>query len=494
LTHPFPLSGNSLAEAANTSPALKASPETRWRVAFQTLGCRLNQYETDSLASAFTQAGYTVVGPHQQADVFIVNRCTVTDNAERKSRYSLRHAQSTLTGAGVEHKGLVVLTGCGAKPGDELPDSDGRTIVVDNDHKSSIVSIVDAQLRGESFLPPTAGRFAYLPAADGFHTRATLKIQDGCDNFCSFCIIPFVRGRAQSRPLPAIIDEAKKLLDTGYRELVLTGVNMSRWVHGGKNFTDVLEGVLALEGTFRVRATSLEPECLDQRFAELFYNPKLCPQLHLCLQSGSDRILLAMRRQYTLDDYRSVANRLRAVDPLFNLTTDLITGFPGETEADFAKSLSAMEEFGFGHVHVFPFSVRSGTRAQNMPEQVGAKIAQERSLVAQDKAAIIKRKYLEKLLGRSETVLVEGKFQRESRSSDSGTPDPEAPDYRLIARGHGQHYVPVSFALPQTTSMAEAKTWRNRLVTVQVQSVVSKKEAELFGKTTSSVLSTDYLP
>lgn len=376
---------------------------TRRRVAFETLGCKLNQYETDALASGFLSLGWEVAagGP---VDAWVVNTCTVTNNADKKSRHAVEHQ---LKGT---RPPVVVVTGCFAESAREsLEGRDGITFVVPNARKNQIPALVDAHVRGEVAAPnlPPADPFGYPVHQKVFHTRASLKIQDGCDNFCSFCIIPSVRGRAVSRPLDEVLAAAQGLLADGRKELVLTGVNMGRWSQGTLKFTDLVAALLALPGDFRLRITSLEPEGLGEAFADLLLHPKMAPHLHLCLQSGSPRMLLDMRREYNLDQYRNLLALLRTRRPDLNVTTDLIVGFPGETEEDFQRSLDEITGADFGFVHVFPYSRRQDTRAERMEGQVPEAVKAGRSRIAQSLVRGRRTAKMESLVGSRRTVLVE---------------------------------------------------------------------------------------
>lgn len=374
------------------------------RVAFETLGCKLNQYETDALAAGFLSLGWEVVAEGAQADVWVVNTCTVTNKADKKSRSAVNHQLKT------SRPPVVVVTGCFAESAREsLEGQDGITFVVPNARKNQIPALVDAHVRGEVSAPglPPPDPFGYPVHQKVFHTRASLKIQDGCDNFCSFCIIPSVRGRAVSRPLEEVLTAAVGLVAAGRKELVLTGVNMGRWTQGTLRFVDLVKALLTLPGDFRVRITSLEPEGLGEAFADLFLHPKMAPHLHLCLQSGSPRILLAMRREYNLDQFRSLVELLRTRRPDLNLTTDLIVGFPGETEEDFQRSLQEVVDLDFGFVHVFPYSKRQDTRAERMEGQIPETVKAERSRMVQNLVRERRMAKMESMVGQRRTVLVE---------------------------------------------------------------------------------------
>ncbi|MFW5826514.1 MAG: tRNA (N(6)-L-threonylcarbamoyladenosine(37)-C(2))-methylthiotransferase MtaB [Alkalispirochaeta sp.] len=398
-------------------------------VAFETLGCKLNQYETDAIATELRERGFTVVDGTDGADAYVINSCTVTNKADRKSRNTLNRAVRSAGSTGV-----VVLTGCFVDSHKEDLVDTAATYVVDNTHKNTIPEVLDAHFRGEvvdpNDLDPNV--FGFSPPQRIFHTRTNLKIQDGCDNFCTFCIIPFVRGRARSRPAEAVLHEAQQAIGNGARELVLTGVNMSRYHADGTDFVELVHGILALDGDFRLRISSLEPDQLDQRFVDLFRHPKMCPHLHLCLQSGSDRILLAMRRMYTVGQYLDVVERLREVDPDFTITTDVIVGFPGEGEAEFTESLSVADRADVAHVHMFPYSVRSGTRAERMPHHVSTEEKRARGTRVQEAAEERKRRIRERFVGRRQRVLVE-----QIHTSPDGP----------LATGLSEYYHPVSIMI-----------------------------------------------
>ncbi len=421
-------------------------------VAFGTLGCRLNAAETEALATDFARGGWRIGSWDEPADAWVVNTCTVTGQADRKSRNLLSQA--------VRRGGVVVATGCFVERGRRGLEERGVTYVVDNRRKARIFDLVEAHFRGE--MPAVdaleADPFGYSDPGGVTRTRAAVKIQDGCDNFCSFCIIPFVRGRAVSRPAGEVVEEVRRLAGSGARELVITGVNMGRYGRDGVDLAALLERVLQVPGDFRVRLSSLEPEPLDDRFAALFEHPRMCPHLHLCLQSGSDRILEAMRRTYRAADYVAVAERLRRRAPLLNLTTDIIVGFPGESQEDFEASCRIAREIGFGHIHTFKYSRREGTRAARMDGQVDERVKGERSEVVRRISADSKRLYRRRLVGRVEQVLVE----------KAGA----------AAHGYGEHYVPVAFDLPGAE--------RNRIYAVTITGLGPGDDPVLEGTARSS--------
>jgi len=393
------------------------------RVAFKTLGCRLNQYETDALVTDFDQAGYQLVGIDESPDVVIINTCTVTNQSDQKSRTVISQASRKNTDA------VVVVTGCMANNFKEkLESQDNITFVVENNRKSSVLSLVEAHFSGEILHPDQLPQdvFRYEPVQKSLHTRSAVKIQDGCDNFCTFCIIPMVRGRAVSRPVEDVLESVRKTLENGFKEIVITGVNIGRYEDGEARFEDLLAKILEIPVDFRVRISSLEPDGFGDRFVELFSHPKLMPHLHLCLQSGSEKTLLRMRRMYDVEQFRKTINQFRSVYPEFNFTTDIIVGFPGETDEEFQQTIEAVKEFNFSHVHTFKYSVRKGTRAERLENHIPEKIKNERSLQIRELSEENKAHYLTSFIGQTQEVLVEKIAQG-------------------IANGYGQHYVPVRF-------------------------------------------------
>jgi threonylcarbamoyladenosine tRNA methylthiotransferase MtaB len=392
------------------------------KVSFKTLGCRLNQFETDALVTGFHNAGYQVVDFGDDADVTVINTCTVTNQSDHKSRHTIRNA------AARNSKALVVVTGCMADHYKEKLESQEQiTYVVDNDHKNSIVELVDSHFRGELIHPDKlpGNRFGFDTVQKSLHTRTSVKIQDGCDNFCTFCIIPTVRGRAVSRPVNDVLDNVRRVVDNGFKEVVITGVNIGRYDFEGATFEHVVEKILDLPGDFRVRISSLEPDGFGDRFHELFSHPKLAPHLHLCLQSGSEQVLLKMRRMYTARQFMETIERFRNAIPRFNFTTDVIVGFPGESDEDFQQTVDFVRQAKFSHVHTFRYSRRTGTRADRMKEQVPGKVMAARSEVMRRLSEELRLEYMQSMLGRKQRVLI------------------EKVDSKMVGTGYGEHYLPV---------------------------------------------------
>jgi len=395
------------------------------RVSFKTLGCRLNQFETDALVSEFDRKGYEIVDFKSKSDITVINTCTVTGQSDHKSRNLIQQAIKANPGT------TVVVTGCMAEQYKEgLEKIKGVSLVINNKNKSGISDTVEHFINKTADNRPKVNQFTYQPVQKSLHTRAAIKIQDGCDNMCTFCIIPQVRGRAISRPANEIIKNIKQTIANGFKEIVITGVNIGRYYHNGVRFINLIQQVLEIPGDFRVRVSSLEPDGFDSDFIKLFENPKLTPHLHLCLQSGSDQILLKMRRMYDLDIFVNFTTKLLKKYPDFNLTTDIIVGFPQETDAHFKDSLNIVKQIGFSHVHTFKYSIRKGTVAERMQNQVDEKIKTTRSEELRNLVEQNKHKYYESFIGKSEKVLVE------KHLGDNWY------------FGYGEHYIPITFKSP----------------------------------------------
>jgi threonylcarbamoyladenosine tRNA methylthiotransferase MtaB len=318
---------------------------------------------------------------------------------------------------------------------EKLEANEQITYVVDNERKSQIVSLVDAHFKGEVVHPEsvTGDVFGFAAVDQSLHTRTSIKVQDGCDNFCTYCIVPSVRGRAVSRPLDQILDNVKRVVDNGFREIVLTGVNIGRYLYEDYNIEKAIEKIADLPGDFRVRISSLEPDGFGPDFHKLFEHPKMAPHLHLCLQSGSDPILLKMRRMYTAASFMDIIHTFRKHQPDFNFTTDVIVGFPGETERDFMETVMLSREARFSHIHTFRYSRRKGTRADRLEEQLDEKIKADRSEVIRNISNENRILYMESMIGKTQRVLIE-------KISKKG-----------VAHGYGEHYLPIDFKVENST-------------------------------------------
>ncbi len=423
------------------------------KVAFKTLGCRLNQSESDSLITDFFKADYEIVDFSDEADVYVINTCTVTNQSDHKSKNYINQA--------CRRRGspIVVVTGCMVNSqGEYLEKRNDITYIIENKIKSSVFHMVDNHFKGKPLIAGNikADLFNFSPAEKGYHTRGFIKINDGCNNLCSYCIVPAVRGKAVSRPAEDIIENIRQLIISGYKEVVLTGVNISCYSHDGANFDDLIEKVLEIPGDFRVRISSVEPEGFGDKFVTLFANPKLCPHLHICLQSGSDEILSKMRRVYNTADFLNIVEKLKNRCPSINLTTDIIVGFPGETNEDFMKTCNIIKNIGFSHIHTFKYSVRKGTDAGDLPEQIPEEIKNERSEIIRRLSDKNKLAYRRSLINNTQRVLIE-----------RITPDG-------LASGYGECYVPVKFK--------NTGNIRNTFVTVMITGMDTEKSMILNGK------------
>jgi threonylcarbamoyladenosine tRNA methylthiotransferase MtaB len=400
------------------------------KVSFKTLGCRLNQYETDALVTRFHQAGYQVVDFTTPADITVINTCTVTNQSDQKSRNTINHA------ARKNPEGLLVVTGCMANNyKEQLEANEKITYVVDNERKSHIVSLVDAHFKGEVVHPESYSGdvFGFETVDQSLHTRTSIKVQDGCDNFCTYCIVPSVRGRAVSRPLVGILENIRRVVDNGFKEIVITGVNIGRYDFEQYNLERAIEKMLELPGDFRIRISSTEPDGFGPDFHKVFQHPKMAPHLHLCIQSGSDPILKKMRRMYTTRSFMDIVETFRKEMPDFNFTTDVIVGFPGEEEEDFAATARVVEEARFSHIHTFRYSRRKGTRANRMGDQIEERIKSERSEVIRQISEENRLDYMSSIIGKTERVLIE-------KVNSKG-----------MAQGYGEHYLPIHFSTPVRT-------------------------------------------
>ncbi len=377
-------------------------------VAFHTLGCKVNQYDSQAMLELFQQAGYETRAFTEQADVYVVNTCTVTGTGDKKSLNAVRRALKQNPAA------EVVIAGCLAQRDGEKLLSTGARLVIGNARRREVVTLLEEAVeKGQRVAAVTdILRVPYEPlqiSRHEGHTRAVLKIQEGCDRYCTYCIIPSVRGGIRSRKPEEIRAEAERLAKAGFSELVLTGIHLTSYGRDLENKA-LLDAVRACDvpGVLRIRLGSLEPVIVTEAFAEaLKQESKVCPQFHLALQSGSDPVLRRMRRRYTTEEFRRSAALLRQAFPHCALTTDVITGFPGETEAEFEETLSFCREIGFARMHVFPYSARQGTPAAQMPQQVPRALREERArrLIALGKELALA--YRQEMLGREAEVLAE---------------------------------------------------------------------------------------
>ncbi|MBQ6381756.1 MAG: tRNA (N(6)-L-threonylcarbamoyladenosine(37)-C(2))-methylthiotransferase MtaB [Clostridia bacterium] len=381
------------------------------KAAFYTLGCKVNQYETQLMAEALEQAGYEVVDCAENADVYIVNSCTVTAASNQKTRQSLRAFKRKHPAS------IMVLAGCmsQAYPEEAAQLEEADIIIGNTEHKQLAALIeafckknrrsvtVEAHARDEAFESGIIHSF-------GTKTRAEVKIEDGCNRYCAYCAIPYARGFVRSKPLADIRQEITALAAAGYKEAVLVGINLSAYDAGGKDIADAVQIAAAVPGIERVRLGSLEPDHITEDIiARLAAEEAFCPQFHISLQSGCDKTLKAMNRHYTAAEYRALCEKLRAAFPDCSITTDIMVGFPGESEADFEESYRFAESIGFEKMHVFPYSVRAGTKAATMPEQVpkALKTARAKKMLALEKE--MRLAHFRRQIGTTQQVLFETK-------------------------------------------------------------------------------------
>ena len=380
-------------------------------VAFHTLGCKVNQYDTQAMLELFRAAGYAVVPFEQEADVYVVNTCTVTGTGDKKSMQLTRRLRR------MHPASEIILCGCLAQRKGELLLETGARLILGTQRRHEVVTLLEKAVRENVQICAVDALTAETPFEEltitdqEEHTRATLKIQEGCNNHCTYCIIPSVRGPIRSRALEDVRREAKRLADAGYCELVLTGIHLSSYgrdLHVGTTLLDAIRAVQETDGVVRIRLGSLEPTIATREFADaLAQMDKVCPQFHLALQSGSDTVLARMARRYNARMYLDAAENLRAAFPMAAFTTDVLTGFPGETQAEYEETRAFIEKIGYARIHVFPYSQREGTKAAVMPGQLTreAKETRARELIALGET--VAAKYRAQWLGRETTVLLE---------------------------------------------------------------------------------------
>ncbi len=391
--------------------------------ALHNLGCKVNSYETEAMQQLLEEAGYEIVSFHEKADVYIINTCSVTNIADRKSRQMLHRAKKQ------NPEAVVVAAGCYVQSAaEELKADLAVDVIIGNNKKQDLVPILE-----EYFKDRTDGshvieinetheyeRLSIHKIAD--HTRAFLKVQDGCNQFCSYCIIPYTRGRVRSRRPEEVVAEVRELAAAGYQEVVLTGIHLSSYgvdfkEEENENLLSLIRQVHEVEGIRRIRLGSLEPRIITDDFAKALASmPKFCPHFHLSLQSGCDETLKRMNRHYTTEEYAAGCDILRRYFDNPAITTDVIVGFPGETEEEFEATKAFLERIGFYEMHIFKYSRRAGTRADRMPEQVPEQIKNVRSEALLLLEKQMSKAYRESFLGKKKTVLLEEKTEIEGRA------------------------------------------------------------------------------
>ena len=405
------------------------------KVALHNLGCKVNSYETEAMQEMLEKAGYEIVPFREGADIYIINTCTVTNIADRKSRQMLHRARKMNPDAVVVAAGCYVQTQAGKEAQDPCID-----IVLGNNKKKDIVTVLKEYEREKAGMLEDVEDISrakeYEPlnlTRTGDHTRAYIKVQDGCNQFCAYCIIPYARGRVRSRSLEDVAAEVHSLAENGYREVVLTGIHLSSYgidFDGERHLLDLIRTVHGVEGIMRIRLGSLEPGIITEEFAEeLASMPKMCPHFHLSLQSGCDATLKRMNRRYTSAEYYEKCCILRKYFDNPALTTDVIVGFPGETEEEFRESLEFVDRVNFYETHIFKYSRRAGTKAADMDGQVSEQIKTRRSARMIAMGEQKRRAYEEGFIGKEVEVLVE---------------EPAEIDGKVMQVGHTKEYIKIA--------------------------------------------------
>ena len=381
------------------------------KVAFYTLGCKVNQYETESIKNQLIKKGYEEVNFEDKADIYIVNSCTVTSVADRKTRNMLRRAKK------INPNGAVIVTGCYAQTNSkELLEMEDIDYVIGNTDKSGIVNFIEdienrtmEKLKNHNiFLDSEYTEYEFATLRE--MSRAYVKIQDGCNNFCSYCKIPFARGKSRSRHKDNILKEITKLSQEGFKEIILIGINLGAYgedLENGGNFEDLLRDILKIDGIERVRIGSVYPDKISDEFIEMFSNPKLMPHFHISLQSCDDSVLKRMKRKYGSSLIEERLTKLRKAVPNMEYTADVIVGFPGETQEMFENSYKLIDKIGFSGLHIFQYSDRENTLASTFEDKIDPKVKKERADELEKLKEIMAERERKKYLDKELKVLVE---------------------------------------------------------------------------------------
>ncbi len=429
-------------------------------VAFLTLGCKVNSYETEAMQKLFEDADYEVVDFDSKADVYVVNTCTVTNIADRKSRQMLHRARK------MNEAATVIAVGCYVQAAkDVLEQDDSIDIVIGNNKKNEIIDILNDYNQGNNIedevvidLSKEAKYEPLMIESVTEKVRAYIKIQDGCNQFCSYCIIPYARGRVRSRDEASIMEEVKNLVKKGYKEIVLTGIHLTSY---GMDLDEKKESKLlalivklsTIEGLERIRLGSLEPRIITEEFAKtLADNKKFCPHFHLSLQSGANETLKRMNRKYSAEEYYEKCELLRKYFDNPAITTDVIVGFPGETEEEFIESEQFLEKVAFAQMHIFKYSKRKGTRAYSMPNQVPEEIKANRSNILIHLNEKMMEAYHNSFIGKNERILIEETVEIDGKQ------------YQI---GHNERYV--KLAVKAENAMV------NQIITAKVLKSLTKE-------------------
>lgn len=439
--------------------------QTQRKAAFLTLGCKVNQYETDAMEELLELAGYQIVDFKEKADIYIINTCSVTNMADRKSRQMIHRAKK------MNPEAVVAAAGCYVQAsGKKLMEQGIADILIGNNKKKEIVPILEeyfSERRSVSEVIDISAEHQYeelnIHRVAG-HTRAYVKIQDGCNQFCTYCIIPYARGRSRSKKPEAVIREITALARAGYKEIVLTGIHLSSYGRdlGTTNLLDIIRKANEIPGIERIRLGSLEPGIITRDFIEgLLSCRKVCPHFHLSLQSGCDATLKRMNRRYTTSEYEKAAELLRRYYDNPALTTDVIAGFVGETEEEFEQTRSYLEKLRLFEMHIFKYSVRKGTRAERMSGHLSEEVKTRRSSVLLEMAGRLKREYEENCIGSIQNVLLEEEI---------------VVDGLRYIQGYTERYVRIAVKFDEKDTILR----QNTIVVVKVEGFLDKNL--LFGK------------
>jgi threonylcarbamoyladenosine tRNA methylthiotransferase MtaB len=424
-------------------------------VAACTLGCKTNQYETDGMMEILKKMGASVVNFEDTADVYLINTCSVTNMADKKSRQMIHRARKN------NPEALVIACGCYVQAEKEkLSQDKDIDIIISNNRKKDIGHVIAEYFNsGETACFTDISREKEFEELDVnkpvYHTRAYVKIQDGCNQFCTYCIIPYVRGRIRSRSMDSVIDEISRLAEAGVKEVVLTGIHISSYgrdMDGDTGLADLVENISKIEGIERIRLGSLEPGIITEEFAHRIKAvDKLCPHFHLSLQSGCDSVLKRMNRKYTCGEYMEKCELLRKVYKNPAITTDVIVGFPGETEEEFECTRKYLEDINLYEMHIFKYSQRKGTPAATMPNQVDPSVKNSRSDVLLAISEHNKHAYQDLFVGTTVKVLVEELVEKNGEE---------------YMRGHTERYMDVHIS---TEGITDPQSFKNRIVEVMYE-------------------------
>lgn len=371
-----------------------------------TLGCKVNSYESNFMKEALVKNGFSFCNLNEKCDILILNTCTVTDTSDKKSLKEVRRLKRENPNA------ILVVCGCSVQNDKTKYDDLGINILMGNINKSNIVSIIEKYLDDKTPVEYVAKTrdlpFENMEVDISDHTRAYIKIEDGCDNFCSYCIIPFVRGKKRSKDFSLVLREVQHLANNGYKEIVLTGIDTGGYESNGKDLTDLICEMSKINGIERIRQSSIEITQINDKFIEeLKNNKKICDHIHIPLQSGSDSILKLMNRKYDLKYFFDKIDMIRSVRPDISITTDVIVGFPGETEEMFLETMQTCKKVNFSKIHAFPYSERKGTKASMMDGKVPESVKHERVKKLLELSDSLEKSYYDKFKGKKLDVLIE---------------------------------------------------------------------------------------